>query len=786
MNFVKEVFLKSKRLICFIAFFAILAFVSKYYYAGETKDLETISLFTENDNIICNLESGFYNHDIKIKLSKNPLLPGNAKILYTINGNDPARTGNVYVKPIKISAKEQIKGITLRAVISYKDEYSESLNRTFLVGKEIYTRYYYPVISIITDNNNLYDYEKGIFIPGITYQNYLDEGGDPKADKTLVPGNYNRRGKEWIRDAYLEVFDSNGLLIESQSIGLGTAGASSSGYDFRSLKLVANEIYDGNKPKFQGTFWKDYLDVTNYSRNSRFNKLILKSGGQDYSVTQMRWDFISNLAQQAGLYPVGGSKKVIVYINGKYYGIMSLSEDRSSYNIAKECGLEQEYVEVISGVEEACLKSVNKLFLKDLDDKSNRKKLEAAVDMEQFMTYYAIQVLINNVDWPDNNYAVWRYTGDHIDNNKYSDGRYRFWLYDVDLAYLPEGNWAKDVFGNEILEKLLSDNGSIIFKKLMNSKYYRQKFVNRVCDLLNTTFGTDNLIDCFDEIFIGMNHEVYQYESSRYNNGDNWIESFQKYWDGRVGNVKEAIIKREDCLYKVLKQYFKVGRKYQLTIQVPQEGKVICNSLEIYRQDAQFYSGTYYNNYDVKISVKAKRGYSFQYWLVNGEKIFEKTLKVNSKLVKDNSVMVEAVLEKNNEKIDGLVINKLSARGDSDWIELYNESEKEIKLDDYYLSDNIDNLTKYNCPDVYLPSGGIITVNGKSNSENGAYLCNFNIKDGETVYLFNKYTEQIVDSIEVPIMTEQESFGRYANSEEWRFFNNSTKGQINIRQTGIQ
>lgn len=752
-----------------------------YYNSLETHDMSTVSLYTDNEGIICNLESGFYNKDIEIKLSIDSLLPKGTEILYTTNGDDPAVSGEVYREPIEVCAEEQVKGLVLRAAVKYNNELSTPINRTFFVGTEIEQRYSYPVISIITDNENLFGYEKGLFIPGITYQNYLDEGGDPEADMTSVPCNYNRRGDEWVREAYLEVFAQDGTVLERQGIGMGITGSSSSGYDLKSLKLTANEIYDIDKPKFQGGFWRDYIGITRYSHNDKFNKIVLKSGGQDYTETQMRWDVVSNLAEQAGLYPVAGSKKVVVYINGEYYGLMSMSEDSSAYNIAKECGLEKERIEIIKGNEKACTKGIAELFEADLNNEANRQRLEAVVDIDQFMKYYAIQVLINNVDWPNNNYAMWRYTGGHIENNEFSDGKYRFLIYDVDLAYLPDEHWRKDIFGDEVLDKLLSQEkeGSTIFCNLVKSEYYREKFINVICDLSNTVFQTDNVLACFDKIYSEMSSEVYRYESSQYNKGENWIESFLKYWEGRCDNVRNAIVKRQDYLDTAMERNFGVDEKYLLKIQIPSESDIICNSLKLYGHDESSFSGYYYKDSIVKLLPKVRKGFSFLYWVINGEEIYEEELNITPELVTDSGVEIEIVLEKEDEKMDGLVINELSARGRLDWIELYNGADEGVMLDNYCLTDNLDNLSKYNCPSIYLPSGKTVAINGKSNSEMGAYLCNFNIRSGETVYLIHKETEMIVDSIEVPMMVEGESYGRYTEGDNWYFYLEPTKGSLN-------
>ena len=60
--------------------------------------------------------------------------------------------------------------------------------------------------------------------------------------------------------------------------------------------------------------------------------------------------------------------------------------------------------------------------------------------MDNYLLYYAINILANNTDWPQNNFEIWKYDGPYIENNKYTDGRYRFLIYDTDLTYYSSKN----------------------------------------------------------------------------------------------------------------------------------------------------------------------------------------------------------------------------------------------------------------------------------------------------------------------------------------------------------
>ena len=701
------------RSLCLLGVVLTLVYVALYYRKMESIDLESIADYADGDLVRANLKSGFYDTDIEIELDKAPFMPGDAYILYTLDGNNPIHYGEKYVGKIPVTAStETINVVTLRAVLYYRGEYSEIFDWTYFVGTQVYDRYHVPVLSIVTDYNNLFDEETGIFVPGITYQNYLRDGGDPEMDITLVPCNYNQRGEKWIRSAHIELYDTDGTHMAGQNIGLAVSGSSSSGYQLKSLKLIAHEKYDPENPRFTGEFWREYEDASPWNHVEKFNKILLKSGGQDSQDTQLRWNVIGRLAEEAGLYPVAGSRRVLVYINGSYYGLLTAAEHYSAYNLASECGLENnDLVEVIKGSEEECLAEVKELFLADLNDEDNRKKLEEKVDMEQYLLYCAIQVMLNNIDWPKNNYGVWRYTGEEEAGNAWSDGRYRFLLYDVDLAWLPEGHWRKDLFGAEILDKLLNEerSASPMFMNVINSGYYRQKFLFVVAELSSSVFSPGHVAEVFEEEKNVFCTELDYMEPTVYNRGESgWLSGFAAGWQKRTDAVSAAAQDR-----------------------VSQVGMALEN-----------------------------------HWGIDLEEVMLRWNEQNEGIT--------------DIKADGVVINEIYAKGSEDWIEVYNGTDGEIHLREFCLSDSEKNLYKFTCPDVVLPSGKFIVINGKSSTDLGGYLCNFNIRRGETIFLVNGITGEIRDSVAVPAMSANESYGRFMEGEKWYYFNSPTKGTENV------
>ena len=64
---------------------------------------------------------------------------------------------------------------------------------------------------------------------------------------------------------------------------------------------------------------------------------------------------------------------------------------------------------------------------RDLRDDSQFSHISSKIDMESYINYHAIQIFIDNRDWPGNNVKLWK------DNR--INGKWRWILYDTDFGF---------------------------------------------------------------------------------------------------------------------------------------------------------------------------------------------------------------------------------------------------------------------------------------------------------------------------------------------------------------
>lgn len=96
-----------------------------------------------------------------------------------------------------------------------------------------------------------------------------------------------------------------------------------------------------------------------------------------------------------------------------------------------------------------------------------------------------------------------------------------------------------------------------------------------------------------------------------------------------------------------------------------------------------------------------------------------------------------------------------------DWVELYNNSSSDIKLDNYCLTNTLDNPCKYKLESKTLKKGEyyVVMSSGDENLSNSTYKhMNYKLSDNESVYLTS--SNNIIDAMYISLVPNGYSYGR--------------------------
>ena len=464
---------KSIRAGLLIAAALVLLFVA-FKSPGEAQKME------EADDIIVSQEESFCAGDLVLELSD----AGGYPIYYTLDGSIPGFESGFYEDPIVFTAADEVQSCVLRAR-SYDEstgEWGDLFTRTYFYADSMETlkdRFSTYIVCLTSDPYNLYDYEYGIMVEGKIRDEYVNSP-EYISGKLTQPANFTQQGRDWERDAFVEILSPDGERLIAQDAGMRIFGHASRQYYYKSFKLYARKAY-GNDT-FAYPFFEDNTHGADQKVQDAYQRLVVRAHGFDKSVTLFREELFQTLCSQIEGIDSKSVAPASVWLNGGYYNFEWLQEDYDDTYMEENYGLMQEgdYYQKLAlrankltlsiakgktgsgdedeeeavGTEEAepvvettdrtpeeeqASKDYHKMAEyaeKDLTDDETFAELEQLVDIDNMLQYFAIETYIANWDWPLNNIKLYRY---YSQNNVYGtgrqDGRWRYLYYDMEAGF---------------------------------------------------------------------------------------------------------------------------------------------------------------------------------------------------------------------------------------------------------------------------------------------------------------------------------------------------------------
>ena len=436
---------KSIRAGLLIAAALVLLFVA-FKSPGEAQKME------EADDIIVSQKDSFCAGDLVLKLSD----AGGYPIYYTLDGSIPGFESGFYEDPIVFTATDEVQSCVLRAR-SYDEstgEWGDLFTRTYFYADSMETlkdRFSTYIVCLTSDPYNLYDYEYGIMVEGKIRDEYVNSP-EYISGKLTQPANFTQQGRDWERDAFVEILSPDGERLIAQNAGMRIFGHASRQYYYKSFKLYARKEYGADT--FDYSFFPDNTHGTDQKVQDAYKRLVVRAHGFDKSVTLFREELFQTLCSQIEGIDSKSVAPVSVWLNGGYYNFEWLQEVYDDTYMEENYGLMQkgdyyqkvalrankfpddpdEKAEDIRGKED--YQKVAEYAEKNLTDDETFAELEQLVDIDNMIQYFAIETYIANWDWPLNNIKLYRY---YSQNNVYGtgrqDGRWRYLYYDMEAGF---------------------------------------------------------------------------------------------------------------------------------------------------------------------------------------------------------------------------------------------------------------------------------------------------------------------------------------------------------------
>lgn len=715
-------------------------------------------------------EESFFSEDITVELTAKDK---NARIYYTTDGSTPTEKSLAYSSPIKVRSGKDVTAKTIKAIAVSEDGTSEVFTKSYVTGDDVAERFedgtYVFVLS--TDDVNLYDYEKGIAVAGKIRDDWMANEYDGKSEITPNdPANWNQEGMDGERPMYVEAFSSSGELLVSQQAGARVAGAYSAAVDQKSWKLIARTMYTPDKGKFGYPFFSDATDESG-AILTKIDRIVLRNGANDREFAGVRDELSMSLAKQSGYLDAQSTAPAAVFLNGKYYGFAWLHQNFSRAYLEERYGGTKDNYQVVGKAEgeivdenaEGAADDYNKVLELAKSGLTDDKKFEqfcSMVDIDNYMHYLAMQLFIDNRDWPGNNYKVWRYVaseGEEV-TSKYQDGKWRYFFYDAEFAW----GLYSDGYTNKTLTKILKGThpagGSVLITALMERADMREKLANNLCDLISGAFSTENILATLEQKLADSDKE----QMYALNKGITSTWANEGTFENSRNEIRTFADKRANIILSDICRNFGIDKDdtYKVKLNGAKGLKVTMNIQTV--KDANTATAEYFTPYKVKLTAEDMSGYTFTSWEINGKTYTDREITIDISMAKKGKITINARSEKTSSTGDLLYISEVYTGGDADWIELYNPNDNDVSTRGLYLTDKEDMLNRYKIPTVNVKPHSTLTIVCKNNKSENTLMkmqTNFSLKTGETLILSNESGE-ILGRVAIIDCDENESLVR--------------------------
>lgn len=543
--------------------------------------------------------------------------------------------------------EDGIHVIPVRARLLQGEDGSDIVTRTYVIGPGVFERYDAYVACVATDSYNLFDYDNGIMVRGSHYQKDIDKG--VRQDRA---GNFYQQGDEWVKNGHVTLFSPEGQLLLEEDTGISVGGFSSRGLFNRTLRLEAST----EKGSSDNYFHLDLFKSGSYSRAGNletlrtgtsgaaggagftavsikesaaasgsgrtvadpdsFRVLRLRTHGVPmFRIRSVRSKYAKILADESGLPGMADSRLGITYLNGEFYNLCDLTPSVNKEYMCTLFGLgTPDAIEKFdsSDYDIYTRTKILPLLNADLTQTENQKALEEKMDMDNYLSYFAEEVLFNNCDWPFNNVTMWRYVGEKDPDNPYTDGRYRFILDDMDQILTNDLHAMPDQWSTELVDYLMRDKGNT-FYHVMQCKRYRDTFLTCVDDLLQTTFDPEYACPILEALYADIEREyINDY------GGNFWTEMGETIAK-TINNVRE----KEGLYREDIARYMGMKERYSVTIDADAGASITWNNMTV--SEGRTWSNDYYRGTSFTVTAHPAEGYRFAGWEINGRPVGENT-----------------------------------------------------------------------------------------------------------------------------------------------------------------
>ncbi|MCC5878073.1 MAG: CotH kinase family protein [Candidatus Sumerlaeia bacterium] len=552
-------------------------------------------------------ESGLYTENFSVSISA----PDAGEIRYTLDGSHPSPSSTLYTGPIEITGTTSLRARAYQDGLEPSRATSASYFFSSITDREL------PILNIVIDQNDLYDSSRGIYV------------------------NFNERGREWEREVHVSIASPDGSVVRNVDAGIRIHGGFSRTAPKKSFRLYLRNDYGQTEWDLP---WLERSPVENISQ------LVLRAGGNDAfqvtvanqrrEVTYVRDEIIRDWYREQGYMAVDGFF-VALYLNGEYWGLYNALErvtadqlDRTfpgndDYDVVKGGwnSTQRYFTEANNGDMEAWEELLEWHANGDLATDPYFEEFKERFDYQNFMDYFALNVYVQNEDWPHNNWIATRH-------RTRDDAKWIFHCWDSEwaLGLRPNGwtsntiRWARgDNFHlspghNGVIAPLSNifdgnrfDNGrDRDINGILRHPQGRRDFIIALENVMNFQMVPDKAIDQFnvyiDRIRSEVTREAVRWAGITPVNSTTLVND----WNTAVENLRNFLRNRGATVRAITASEFSLAGNREITFVATGDGS---GQLEIRGRVVDLpWSGYFFDGSPIELRAVPADGSNFNGW----------------------------------------------------------------------------------------------------------------------------------------------------------------------------
>ncbi len=480
--------------------------------------------------VIFSKEAGHYLENFDL----NVYVPEGLEIRYTLDASAPSLESDVFVTPLTMESRvgdpnyyslfpcteesyepngEVFKINIVRAQVFAGDvPVSPIATRTYMVDDDD-DRYELPIISIVSDPDNLFDDTTGIYVLGSMY--------DGESSQTM---NCFQKGREWERPMHVEMINETGELEFASPGGIRIHGGGSRRNAQKAFRLYARSDY--GEDRFEYPFFDD-KPIDSYKR------LVLRaqSASNDSYLTD---EVSSNLIQPIDVGRMA-VRPVVVFVDGEFWGVYHIRERMDRYYLEDNYGVNDDDLTLLEDnpyTGGCCLEGDADEYINDVlsyveendvADDAIYQTLSERIDIDNFIDYMIAEFYVCNYDWPRNNVKRWKADEE--------GAKWQWLFFDIDfgLRFYERPSIINYI---DTLTSNTSYTSTLLGRSLFENEDFQNQFISRFEYLLNNVFFNQRVYCEIEKLQDQVRPHMQEYF-------DRFAESTNlSTWEGRVASMK--------------------------------------------------------------------------------------------------------------------------------------------------------------------------------------------------------------------------------------------------------